>query len=145
MMLKWGPLSLAAVQMAAPVDAGIRPLPACALCRPQPWHTPSALPLPSALQRIIGITLQWERLNYSVTVGRRKKRKQKTILQVQAGRWGAAAGPALDMSSSTGERAHQYGHLKRLGPGVWNASGSLHVAGVITACASAALCTTFRT
>jgi ABC-type multidrug transport system ATPase subunit/ABC-type multidrug transport system permease subunit len=50
------------------------------------------------MKRIIGITLQWERLNYSVTVGRRRKRKEKTILQdisghVESGHLLAIMGP----------------------------------------------------
>ena len=59
---------------------------------------PAARPLPPLLQRVIGITLQWERLNYSVTVGRRRQRKQKPILQgisghVESGHLLAIMGP----------------------------------------------------
>lgn len=54
------------------------------------------------LKRVIHVTLQWERLTYSVTVGRGKKRTVKTILDgisghLEPGRLLAVMGPTGEL------------------------------------------------
>jgi len=54
--------------------------------RTDPFPLPAACPAaPSFLSQVIHVTLQWDQLTYTVPVGRRKKRRTKTILDCVSG------------------------------------------------------------